>query len=102
MTISTLDKIVRIERIRVLKDALVVDFDDGQSVSRPFVLYPRLARGTANERKTYRLIASGEGVHWPLLDEDLSAEGLLAGGPSMEGEPSFRRWLKARKVKPAH
>ena len=99
MTTSTPDKTVRIERIRILKDALAVDFDDGRSVSLPFVLYPRLAHGSAKERNTYHLIGRGEGVHWPLLDEDLSAGGLLAGGPSREGEPSFQRWLKAHKAK---
>jgi hypothetical protein len=34
-----------------------------------------------------------------LLDEDLSAERLLAGRPSGEGEASFQRWLKARSLR---
>jgi len=31
-----------------------------------------------------------------LLDEDLSAAGLLAGNRSQESSQSFQRWLKAR------
>jgi hypothetical protein len=89
-------KTVLVERIRATDDALTIDFDDGRSVSLPLAWYPRLLHGTQRERATWRLIARGCGVHWPLLDEDLSAEGLLAGRPSGESEASFQRWLKAR------
>ena len=99
MSTSTLTKIVLIERIRVSASALIVDFDDGRSVSLPLGWFPRLEQGTPKERNTYKLIAGGDGAHWPLLDEDLSAEGLLAGGRSRESERSFQRWLKARKAK---
>lgn len=30
-----------------------------------------------NELKQYELIAGGKGIHWPLLDEDLSLKGFL-------------------------
>jgi len=59
-------------------------------------LYPRLLDGTPKERNTWRPCGAGRGIHWPLLDEDLSAEGLLAGRRSTESETSFHRWLKAR------
>ena len=29
------------------------------------------------ERERYEISASGDGIHWPLLDEDLSVNGLL-------------------------
>lgn len=29
------------------------------------------------ELKQYELIADGKGIHWPLLDEDLSLKGFL-------------------------
>lgn len=80
-------------------DRLIVDFDDGRSLTLPLAWYPRLLHGTAKERNRYRLIGHGTGVHWPLLDEDLSAEGLLAGRPSTEGEASFNRWLQLRSRK---
>jgi hypothetical protein len=44
----------------------------------------------------WRLNGAGQGIHWPLLDEDLSAEGLLAGRQSGESKESFNRWLKSR------
>jgi hypothetical protein len=43
-----------------------------------------------------RIIGTGQGIHWPDLDEDLSVEGLLAGRLSRESRTSFKRWLDAR------
>ena len=96
MTTSTLTKTALVEKVRVTADSLIVDFDDGRSLTLPLAWYPRLQHGTPKERNRYRLIGRGTGVHWPLLDEDLSAEGLLAGHRSAEGEASFNRWLKSR------
>ena len=56
-----------------------------------------LARGTPKERANWRLIAGGEGIHWPDLDEDISVESLLAGRRSGETQESLRRWLERRK-----
>jgi hypothetical protein len=36
-----------------------------------------LARATAEQRQRAELSPGGYGIHWPLLDEDLSVEGLL-------------------------
>jgi hypothetical protein len=38
---------------------------------------PRLAGATADQRQRAVLSPGGYGIHWPLLDEDLSVEGLL-------------------------
>jgi hypothetical protein len=84
-------------RARIVDDAVVVDLNDGRSVTAPLAWYPRLLHGTARERRHWRLIGGGEGVHWPDLDEDLSVEGLLAGRPSAEGQASFKKWLEGRR-----
>ncbi len=39
--------------------------------------YPRLSKATETELNTYELIADGIGIHWPLIDEDLSLKGFL-------------------------
>jgi hypothetical protein len=77
-------------------DALVVDLDDGRTLSVPLAWYPRLLHGAAAERANWRLIGRGEGIHWPDLDEDVSTEGLLAGRPSGESQRSLQRWLASR------
>jgi Protein of unknown function (DUF2442) len=38
---------------------------------------PILAAATADERRRAELAASGYGIHWPMLDEDLSIGGLV-------------------------
>ena len=76
--------------------SLTVNFVDGRSISVPLAWYPRLVHGTPQERANWRIIANGEGLHWPDLDEDLSVEGLLFGRPSGESERSLQRWLNAR------
>jgi hypothetical protein len=37
----------------------------------------RLAAATENERRQAELSPGGYGIHWPLIDEDLSVSGLL-------------------------
>ena len=86
----------RAVRVSVSKDALAVDLADGRTVIAPIAWYPRLLHGTSEERKHWRLIAGGEGIHWPDLDEDISVDGLLAGKPSSESQRSFKRWLADR------
>ena len=44
---------------------------DGRSLSAPLAWYHRLLNGTPTERANLRLIGSGEGIHWPELDEDI-------------------------------
>lgn len=39
--------------------------------------YKRLSKADAKSLSKYELISSGVGVHWPLLDEDLSLKGFL-------------------------
>ncbi len=89
----------RAQRVTVTEDSLVVDLIDGRSISAPLVWYPRLLNGTPGERSNWRLIADGEGIHWPDLDEDLSVDSLIAGRPSGERQESLKRWLEGRKVK---
>jgi len=102
MTISAVEIEIPFARsARVTNDALHVDLSDGRTISVPLAWYPRLAHGTAEERKKWRLIAHGRGIHWESLDEDISVEGLLAGRTSGESQVSFKRWLSSRSSRQA-
>lgn len=57
---------------------------DGQRISVPLDWFPRLEQATERERSNWRLIGTGEGIHWPDLDEDISLAGLRAGQRSAE------------------
>jgi hypothetical protein len=96
MTTLTLDSAsLRATAVDVTDDSLVVELADGRSISTPLAWYPRLFHGTAEERGHFRLIAGGEGIHWPDLDEDISIEGVVAGRPSGESPRSLTRWLES-------
>jgi hypothetical protein len=85
------------QSVSVSDDALVVDLADGRTIAVPLAWFPRLAHGTPPERVNWRLIAAGEGIHWPDLDEDISVASLLAGRGSGETQESLRRWLQRRQ-----
>jgi len=38
---------------------------------------PALQQASERERNLFEISPSGYGIHWPLLDEDLSIDGLL-------------------------
>jgi hypothetical protein len=99
MNTLTIEVKAAIQHVEVTEDSLVVDLTDGRTVSVPTTWYPRLMHGTAEERGHWRLIGNGEGIHWPDLDEDISAENILFGRPSGESQQSFKRWLEGRKEK---
>jgi hypothetical protein len=82
----------RAQTVRVSSDALAVDLSDGRTIIVPLLWFPRLVHGRPGERKHWRLIGQGKGIHWPDLDEDISVENLLTGKPSGESQ----RWLQQR------
>lgn len=83
--------------INVTDEALTAELVDGRRISVPLVWYPRLLHATAAERANWKLHAASQHIHWEDLDEDISVEGLLAGGPSRESPASLKRWLEARR-----
>jgi len=86
------------ENVAVTSDTLSVDLSDGRTISVPLSWYPRLLHATPKERKNWRLIGKGQGIHWEGIDEDISVEGLLAGKPSGESQSSFAAWLATRRT----
>src|SRR3712207_433421 len=94
---SSLTAEARAQNVAVMEDTLSVDLSDGRTISVPLAWFPRLLHGTSEERRNWRFIGGGEGIHWPDLDEDISVENLLAGKPSGESQISFKRWLESRR-----
>lgn len=60
-------------------DRLHVELKDGRRISVPLGWYPRLLGASAEEREAWELLGDGVGIRWPLVDEDLSVAGILAG-----------------------
>lgn len=74
--------------LAIARDASVVDVEidgsvlrlalaDGRELSVPLEWFPPLRDATPQQRKNWRLIGRGEGIHWPDIDEDVSVNGLL-------------------------
>jgi hypothetical protein len=69
----------RVRDVRIDEARLEVDLTDGRTIAGPLAWYPRLANATPEQRNCWELAGGGRGIHWPMVDEDLSAEGLLRG-----------------------
>ena len=63
--------------VRFTADTLVVDLSDGRTVTLPLAWYPALLQATQEQLLQYTISPGGYGIQWPLLDEDLSAQGFL-------------------------
>lgn len=81
-TILAIQADERITDVKLTEDLLSVSLMDGRTISVPLAWYPRLLGGTPEQRKNWKIAGGGYGIHWPDLDEDLSAEGLLRGAPA--------------------
>jgi DNA-binding transcriptional regulator YiaG len=72
----------RIEDAAVSDSSITFELTDGRTVSVPLSWSWRLERATEEERQNFQISPSGYSVHWPDVDEDLSARGALRGTPA--------------------
>ncbi|SRR6266849_6664337 len=96
MSTSTAD--AQAKSVAITEEALTVALADGRTITVPLEWFPRLVHATMSERKNWRLIGKGEGLHWPELDEDINIHDLLLGRRSGESQNSFKRWLQKRSA----
>lgn len=80
----------RAQSVRFEADRLLVQFVDGREVAVPIEWFPRLRDAKPAARKRWRLVGGGVGIHWPELDEDLSAAGLLSAKPVRRKMPAAK------------
>jgi hypothetical protein len=77
VSISATDIDPRVAEVTVSDSMLQVRLRDGRTISTPITWFPRLAAATPEQRRVWEPAAAGFGIHWPLIDEDLSVQGLL-------------------------
>ena len=63
--------------VRFSEDSLHVQLSDGREVSVPLEWFPLLRDASPEQRRNWRLIAKGIGVHWEDVDEDIAVTTLL-------------------------
>lgn len=56
---------------------MFVRLDDGREIGVPIDWFPRLRDASEAQRKNWRFIGCGEGIHWEDIDEDILVDGLL-------------------------
>jgi hypothetical protein len=72
----------RIVTLEVTDDAIAATLTDGRTISVPLAWSWRLSNATPEQRGHFEMIGDGEGAHWPEIDEDISARGMLQGIPA--------------------
>ncbi|HEV2972983.1 MAG TPA: DUF2442 domain-containing protein [Pirellulales bacterium] len=72
----------RIQRVEVSDELITAQLTDGRVISVPLAWSWRLSNATPDQRRKFEILGDGEGVHWPDIDEDISAHGMLSGAPA--------------------
>ena len=68
---------IQAKDIKFDEDMMHVRLMDGREIAVPLEWFPRLRDATIKQRKNWRFIGNGTGIHWDDLDEDLSVRALL-------------------------
>lgn len=66
-----------IEKVLFQDDTMILKVDGKEYSFALKNISQRLAKASSAERAAYEISPSGYGIHWPLVDEDLSIDGLL-------------------------
>jgi hypothetical protein len=72
----------RILTVEVTDELISARLADGRTISVPLAWSWRLSNATPEQRQHFEIIGAGQGVHWPDIDEDISALGMLTGTPA--------------------
>ena len=59
------------------EELMTVTIDGQKKTFRVSEISPALEHASDQEKNLFEISPSGYGIHWPLLDEDLSIDGLL-------------------------
>ncbi|HBE41017.1 MAG TPA: DUF2442 domain-containing protein [Bacteroidales bacterium] len=75
-----MEKAYNITSIEFESDFLILEINNQTIRLKLSEISEKLAKATDKQRKYFKVSPSGYGIHWPLLDEDLSVNGLLKAG----------------------
>jgi len=81
----------RIKNIEINEETITAYLEDGRTISVPLAWSWRLSEATSKQRNNYIIIGNGIGIHWPDVDEDISAEGMLHGVPAKRPQKSQKK-----------
>jgi hypothetical protein len=67
----------KVSDINFTNESLKIGIDGKYYEFKLSAISERLANASDIEREKYEISPSGYGIHWPLIDEDLSIDGFL-------------------------
>src|SRR5947209_16191545 len=88
----------RIDHVEVTDETITAHLVDGRVISVPLAWSWWLSDATPEQRANWQLIGDGHGIHWPDIDEDLSAEGMLQGVPAHRPGSAAAALAGVRKI----
>ena len=74
---STSNNKILIKSVGFGSNKLFIELTTGRVLVVPYSYTTRLSKATQEELKKYRLIGGGRGINFPLIDEDISVEGII-------------------------
>jgi hypothetical protein len=69
-----------IEKVSFAENFIILQIDGKALTIALDKLSPKLYIANKMERELYKISPSGYGIHWPLIDEDISIEAILKDG----------------------
>ena len=66
-----------IKNLHFSGDYMILAIDGDEKKFRIEEISSALQRASQDERNVYEMSPSGYGIHWPLIDEDISIDGLI-------------------------
>lgn len=81
-----------VQGIEFKANRLVLKIDSKQFIFNLSEISEKLANASTIEKERFEISPSGYGIHWPLIDEDLSIPGLLkieAGALKIPGKINY-------------
>jgi len=85
-------KIHNVQKLEFKENKMFLKVDNKEYVFQIEKISRKLLTASEIERQKYEISPSGYGLHWPLLDEDLSIDGLLG----IKHTPSQKKEMVAR------
>jgi hypothetical protein len=80
----------RLMNMQVTDEVITAQLADGRTISVPLAWSWRLSEATPEQRNNFEIIGNGLGAHWPDVDEDISASGMLYGVPARPRKAPIR------------
>ena len=74
---NTSNNKILIESVGFGDKKLFIELNTGRVLVVPTSYTAKLSKASEKELKEYRLVGGGRGIHFPLIDEDISVDGII-------------------------